>query len=171
MCVDAREVDVPAVELGRRHRPESTHRFEVLVGAGGALVQRNAERGELGGEVAHADAHEPPTRDLIDARQLLGQQHRLVQRQLQDAGADRDRRGVGGRQRERDDGVEERDLGRDRVVRWLGTGEHDVLTGPERIQSAGLGVLGDPHERSRIGAGPVVDGVQPELHPSHRIAR
>ena len=118
-----------------------------------------------GGEVADADAdHQPPARDLIDARQLLGEQHGLVQRQFQDAGGDGDRGRVRRRQRERDDGVEERDLGSDRVVGRLRAGEHDVLAGPQRIEPAGLGVLRHSHQRVGIGAGPVVDRVEPELH-------
>ena len=128
-------------------------------------IERNAQRGELRGEVADADAdHQPPARDLIDARQLLGQQHGLVQRQLQDAGGDGDRRRVRRRQRESDDGVEERDLGRDRVVGRLRAGEDEVLAGPQRVESGGLGVLRHSHQRVGIGAGPVVDRVEPELH-------
>ena len=147
MGIDTGEVDVPTVELGCRRRPERPHRFDVLVGAGGALVQRNTQRGELRREVADADAHhQPPARDLIDARQLLGQQHGLVQRQLQDARGDGDRRRVRCRQSERDDRVEERDLRSDRVVGGLRAREHDVLAGPQRIQPSGLGVLRDSHK-------------------------
>ena len=117
------------------------------------------------GEIADAHAdHQSSMRDLVDARQLLGEQHRLVQRQFDDARGDGDRRRVRGRQREGDDGVEERDLGSDPVIGWLRVRQHDVLARPQRVDAGRLGVLRHPHERFGIAARPVVDRVQPELH-------
>ena len=62
------------------------------------------------------------------------------------------------------------------VVSWGGAyqdGQKEVFfkpfnaTGTRLVDESwdgGLGVLRHPHQRVRIGAGPVVDGVEPELH-------
>ena len=62
------------------HRPQRAHRREVLVGASGALVQRDAERGELGRGTPRRRRPPDAHGDLVHARQLLGEQHGLVQR-------------------------------------------------------------------------------------------
>ena len=79
------------------------------------VVERRADRVELGLQITGADAEdEPPFRHHVDARQLLREHGRVPLRQDDDAGAEPDGVGDGGDPRERDRGIEERDLRRRR---------------------------------------------------------
>ena len=65
--------------------------LEALVG----LRDRNAEAGKLVVPIALADAKlEPPVREQVDGRGLLGEQHRIVPGQHQHRGAEPQRRGA-----------------------------------------------------------------------------
>jgi hypothetical protein len=64
---------------------------DALVGAPAALLERHAERGELGLHPADPGAEdEPAARQVLQRRQLLGERQRVAHRQHQDAGAEPD---------------------------------------------------------------------------------
>jgi hypothetical protein len=147
------------------HGPQRRQRAEVFFHPRAAFGHRHPAGGELGGEVAGGEARDEPTSgDHVHAGQLFGENRRCVQRQHDDAGADPDGGGVRRDQRQGHDGVQERQRGRLAEAGRLRVGQHDVLTGPDRLEPGRLGVQGHAYRQVRIGAGPVVDRKQSHLH-------
>ena len=82
------EVDELAVMAGSI-APQRTQRGDVVVGARRSPLERHADGGELLGEPtdAHAEDHSPAG-EVVERRQLLGEDHRVALRQDEDAGGE-----------------------------------------------------------------------------------
>ena len=80
------------VNGGRLSRPQRAHDVDGLVGAGPALGHRNADGVELVRELSpDPDPERDPTaRPRVEVGDLLGHDHRVVQRKQQDRRADPD---------------------------------------------------------------------------------
>src|SRR5579859_4349205 len=134
---DPAEREEPARErrLGPAEQlPERPHR---LVRPRAALARIDADRLEvLAALAADPDAeHDTPAGEVVERRELAGDERRVPERQEDDGRADRDPLRAGREARERDGDVE------DRVV------ERDVVARPDRVVPRLLGQLGhDPEE-------------------------
>lgn len=109
--------------------PEETENLQGLVGPGAALGDRHADGVELAAELAaDADADaDPATGPGVEVGKLLGHDHRVVQRQQEDGGADPHAFGPRGQQRETGDRL----AGRAR--------RQDVAARPDRIDRQTFG--------------------------------
>ena len=86
------EVEEPPVMRDRCTAPQGTQHPDRLVGSGTALRHRHADRRELVRELttdADADRH-AASRPRIEIGELLRHDHRVVQREEEDRGADPD---------------------------------------------------------------------------------
>jgi hypothetical protein len=102
MGIDSRDADELAVERRPLVFSKRAHRAEVLGGAGPSSLHRNADRLELGLEVADAHAEcEPSARDDVEAGELLGEDHRVALRQDHDACGETDPLGMRCEERKR----------------------------------------------------------------------
>ncbi len=133
-----------------RWRPE---RVQGVVGARTALGERHPDGLELLPEPARADADEQaPSREVVEGRELLGEDHGVALGQDQHAGGEAQGRGGRRQVREPDERVGQgRVLGAGHAARrgvgvgGLVAGGHDhVLDRPDRLEP---GRLGRPRER------------------------
>ena len=147
--------------------PDGDHGVEVLVGAGALVVERRPDRVELGLEVADADTEqEAAAADPVEGLDPLRQHQRLVQRDHGEAGAEQQRRGVGGQERQAHERVEHGEPPGSRRCRHTRLGQDVVLAGPHALPAGGLGGDRDLRRCGWVDGEPVdVDGEQPELHP------
>ena len=161
------EVGETTVVRACRVAPDGEHRVEVLVGAGGALRQLHAQRGELGLQVPHAHAEvQPPLRQHVEARGLLGEDERVALREDDDAGAEREPLGRGRDEREVHQRVEDRVARPHRRGRDAGVGQHDVLPRPPRVVPELLAQTGQPEGVGGRQRRPRVQTEHAELHRS-----
>ena len=85
-ALDAVERHEVAVERRLLFAPERTQRVDILVGAAATRVERHTHRLVLTRHVPDADADDQPAaRQHVDRCELLGQRHRVAQRQDHDA--------------------------------------------------------------------------------------
>ncbi len=160
MGVDPAERDEPAPISRPVHRPQRPQRTDVILHPRAAAGHRHPGRGELCGDVASREpGDQPPVRHHIQAGKLLGEDHRVAQRQHDDPAGHLDSSGVGGHQRQSHDRVEERQRGRHREAGRRGIGQHDMLAGPHRLKPGGLCVPGHQDGLLRVSAGAVVRAV------------
>ena len=166
------EPDELAVEAGDVAGPHPPHRTDVLVRARATPRERNAQRGELLGRPADADAErEPARRQDIQGCRLLGHDERVVLGQQQDAGRQPDALSVGRDEaqaqqriepvrvrRHRDPAVAGVRIARRRVVH-----HDDVLAAPQGREPGRIGGHGDGADDLGPAAGADAKGVQPDL--------
>ena len=147
-------------ERGRGSGPELAHRGQVLVGAGSPIGERRAEGAQLRLHIADSNANDqPPFRQGVEGRQLLGQQDRLALGQHDHP--DREPHPAGERRHEgqRHDGLQARLLGRVATCRFGVGREGDVISNPQRLEPDLLRAPGSSNQGVRIGA---TAAVQPE---------
>ena len=139
-------------------RPQCLHEGEPLLEARAALLEGRVVEEELVGLVADRDAqHRAPGRHDVEEGRLLGEPHRVVEREHADVRAQRESRRPRGERRQH------LDRGGPVVV------AHAVVLGkPDRVETEGLGAfdLGErlPEEVAALG------GADPELEPGHLIS-
>ena len=141
------EAVVASVEAWPLFPPEAREDLELLVGHRPALAKGCAQRLELLGHPAHADAQdETPARDVVDGRGDLRGVQRGAVGQHHHAHAERDRLGAAGEKGEAREGLEEGTIRRDdealigavRVGRVDAPRRDDAIGGPDRIEAEDL---------------------------------
>src|SRR5579863_670762 len=156
--IDPAEVDETAVILGLLHAPERDHRGEKFLAARAFMIERRADRIELGLEVAHSDAEdEAAVRQHIHRRQFLGEYNRIALWQYDDAGAKLHAFGMRGDKRQGDRTIDEGSIGRNGRRRRLRLGQHDMLSRPEALEAGLLCGARDGCSNRRISARTEID--------------
>ena len=173
-AVDVLEVDELALKGRTVLGPQGPHGRHVLVGAFPPGRERDTERLELLTEPSHADAeHHPSAGEPVEARDLLGRDHRVVLGNDEDAGCEPQRGGDAGHERHPDQRVGTRHVVHasghaSTVVIWVGrrvAGWHDrVLDGPRGLEPGGLGRLDQLGADRTVDVGAGVAVANPELH-------
>ncbi len=119
--------------------PQDAHHLEVLVGDGAALGKGGTEGGKF---LFHPTGTDPDNRasagEIIEGGELLGQQERIAIWRDQDGGAQADALG------DRTDPSQGSDGFIDGGAEALGKRRriHDVIAHPNRVETEGLGPLG-----------------------------
>ena len=138
-----------------------------------APLERHADGGELLGEPtdAHAEDHSPAG-EVVERRQLLGEDHRVALRQDEDAGGEANAFGRRGDVGEPDQRVGDRRIlaaGHPAVVgvgirRPVPRRDDDVLHRPQRLEAVGFGSRGERRSGVRLDERAGVGEGDPELH-------
>src|SRR5262249_36471943 len=137
--LDARERDEASREARLVLAPDREHRLQVLLAPRSLGGEGDAERFELGTQIADADAEDQPaSRKLVERVQLLGHQQGISLRQDDDPGTEANRGGVRRGEREPDRRVEHRNVRRHGGRRTLRIGKDDVLARPQALEAGGL---------------------------------
>lgn len=150
-------------------RPGSAQNVDRLVGAAAPGRIIDSDGGGLAGEAADPDREQAHATagEHVDRRQALGQPHRVVEGQQQNARAEQDRRR---RRGDEGQGLERVD---DRQIRCeldladpRARVERDVLGHVERLETQVVGVAGDRLQVRRIGAQDTGVVTEAEFHIS-----
>jgi hypothetical protein len=162
--IDTVETDLVARVVRVFLSPDGDHRLDVLVGAPSALRHWRAKGLRLFWYRADADANdESPTREHIDAGELLGEEQRVVLRQEQHARAELQSLGECGEVADDGDGVEKRRGARADGLFGRQVRQNDMLGGPERFVAEVVHELRQPAE-VRHGKIADVESSETEVH-------